>query len=386
MKLPVGMFTLLNNDGSTLTHNVRCYETYQQMIDDVDSKYTYAIVLSDNRVYHKSNTGWDLGFANIGEKDEDCTAFDVYANDTDIPAGSNEIGINVWNDENLTIKTKITANMTYKCNVRSQYLPEDQDVIVDFGDGTICEFKNGTNDPSIEEIGEGGCWYRIAHTYNEPGIYRIKIFGKKYYALSYAACGNGAASCTKYNLVCRVFDFDLPIASHLTNLSSFLVQATRLLKISIPDYKNHNFVVNIYNMMQSCINVRSVTGVGKNIPVIHAEACGGVFNNCNAMVETDFVIPSNIQNMGSLFKDCPDLSMDILDLFPKSGFSAKYITVGNAFKNAKSLTLNEEDVETLGAYLWNNKDVTFSGTSTCFTGCDENLLKYIPTSWGGTKE
>ena len=34
--------------------------------------------------------------------------------------------------------------------------------------------------------------------------------------------------------------------------------------------------------------------------------------------------------------------------------------------------------------LWNNKQVTWTGTSTCFDQCSDEIRSQVPVSWGGT--
>jgi hypothetical protein len=34
--------------------------------------------------------------------------------------------------------------------------------------------------------------------------------------------------------------------------------------------------------------------------------------------------------------------------------------------------------------LWNNRNVIWTNTDTCFTGCSDEIRAQVPISWGGT--
>jgi hypothetical protein len=62
-----------------------------------------------------------------------------------------------------------------------------------------------------------------------------------------------------YNLTSRIFDVDLPIASHITNFSSMCYGATRLLTVKIPH--STKYIVDGYNfssLFQFCENLTTI--------------------------------------------------------------------------------------------------------------------------------
>jgi hypothetical protein len=79
---------------------------------------------------------------------EDYTAFEVFAHDYDIAAGTlisdTELSSCIKHSELLTesIAVSLPAQMTHRFVVRSDYLPEEQNVIVDWGDGTLVKLSD----------------------------------------------------------------------------------------------------------------------------------------------------------------------------------------------------------------------------------------------------
>lgn len=66
----------------------------------------------------------------------DYSAFEVYANSAEIPAGTEHAELG-------SITVAIPALMTEKFAVRSNYKQEDSDVVVDWGDGTTSSISKG---------------------------------------------------------------------------------------------------------------------------------------------------------------------------------------------------------------------------------------------------
>ena len=95
--------------------------------------------------------------------------------------------------------------------------------------------------------------------------------------------GNGAVSFRheKYvnggnNLICRIFDSDLRLASHIANLASTCAGAMRLLKIHFREYYR---ILNFNSCFYKCKNLISATGFGLIINNDNGYA-GGLFEQC----------------------------------------------------------------------------------------------------------
>lgn len=299
---------------------------------------------------------------------------------------------------------KIAANYTHSFIIRTECTdPSESNIIVDWGDG-VQSVLSGEADPSVQKFEDG--YFYLAHTYNlaegEGGRFIVKIYGDTYYGLQYNQSAN--------NLICRIFDEDLPIASNVYNLASFCVGAKYLTRVNLARCAALRNIKNLYNIFQSCINLQILDGP-LYAPVVKPNApprCNTTRNLQRCM----WAIPADCNDIGSIFKDNYNLKMNILDLLPLKGFTQSSINVNSLFMNDKSLHLGytqeeydaevakaqageentladmestiQENANKLGALLWNNGNITWKNTSTCFQGCSDMICKYVPTSWGGT--
>lgn len=281
---------------------------------------------------------------------------------------------------------------TEKFILRTTTLQENQDIIVDWGDGTFSNVKNG----DFESVSSSGFDYTMSHTYTQPiefdkdvldsnttnkyrktKRYIIKIYGKQYYGFRYT-------NIEPYNLMCRCLDWDLPVATHFTNLSSFCYGAKGLQAVSVPEYTTYlKNAINFSSMFDgpipnNCSNLISVTGFGKNDNDINY-ACNFMFNNCTNLIECDFILPNlNTGSMANIFNNCSSLNVDINSLIPKQGFLHKEINVENLF-NSTAISGNVP-----ANLLWNDSNITWKNTSNTFSNCSDEIRAQVPVSWGGT--
>ena len=282
---------------------------------------------------------------------------------------------------------------TEKFILRTTTLQENQDIIVDWGDGTFSNVKNG----DFESVSSSGFDYTMSHTYTQPTEfdkeildlsnttikyrktkrYIIKIYGKQYYGFKYTYI-------EPYNLMCRCLDWDLPIASHFTNLASFCYGAKGLQVVAVPEYTTYlKNVINFSSMFDgsppnNCSNLISVTGFGKNDNDINY-ACNYMFNDCHNLSVCDFILPNlNTGSMSNIFNNCSSLIVDINSLIPKQGFLHKEINVEKLFNStAISGTVPAN-------LLWNDSNITWKNTSNTFSNCSNEIRAQVPVSWGGT--
>ena len=357
-----GIFVYTNPDGTTESSKVKQYQTYDEMVSDTHPG-KYGIVLSSNTVYHRSNNEWIVGFPNVS-KGDDYTAFEVYPNDTIIPVGESEIlgGF---------VTEAIPVQMTHRMYIRSFHAPTEQDVVVDWGDGTTATLNQFILGENVSDS-TGEYRYTLEHTYTESKKYIVKIYGRRYWAIlpdksNVATCG--------YNLMSRVFDTDLPIASHLYNLSSFCYGAIRLLNVDV--LKGNFNSLNVQNMSYTfcqCRNMLSASGFYYN-DNINAE--GNVFENCWALQYTDYQLHST-GGKPLCFHRCKKLAVPIENLLPRS-FNDKSVNMDRCFNECGFLT------GTIPANkLWEDTDVVFTNTSQCFRKTPVDLKAQAPVSWGGT--
>lgn len=342
-------------DGGTIVDKIKSYDNYEEMVNDSNSG-KYGICKDTNTVWHKTDNGWVVGFANI-ERDDDYTAFEVFAHDYVIPVGEcEELG--------GYVNSKVPASMTHSFIIRSNFNQTDIDVVIDWGDGTIKKLSDITPSSNYR--------YTVSHTYNVNGKYIVKVFGKKYFAFLHGTTGT--------NILCRIFDYDLPVASHLTNFSSFARATNHLLHVDVS--RCENFTKNFSNialLFATCQNLISAKGFNvirnkRNI------SYGQVFYNNHALKETDFLFSHNLGGIAGTFYKCMNLEFDVASVFTYfNQDNYQTIDCNNLFSNCSKMhgiiPANK---------LWNNKKINWTNTIDVFTGCSEEIRAQAPVSWGGT--
>lgn len=155
----------------------------------------------------------------------DCTAFEVYPHENILSGESTEL--------NGTITNEIPASMTHKFFIKSYSNAENNDIIIDWGDSSTSTIANNEFDSVTESY-----IYEVSHTYVSTGKYIVKIYGKDYYGLAgaetYSTVDETTGLPTEYNnLICRIFDEDLPVASNLIDFSDFCNHALMLLNVDM---------------------------------------------------------------------------------------------------------------------------------------------------------
>lgn len=254
----------------------------------------------------------------------------------------------------------VPANATCKLRMYSyKKNREDCDVVIDWGDGTTTRVAD-TADTSVT-FTDYSKSYRDVHKYSNIMIphtyadkdcgkkYIVKIYGKDYFMLR----GNNAEA---NNIISRMLDRDLPIASCVTNLSSFCRNSLRLLQVNVPKGYLLRSGINITYLFAGCTNLR----FGLN------EYCvfGMPENNCY------------------MFNNCVNLECDIsnFDYIFRAGSVINNFSY--IFTNCKKLfgTIDPK-------VYWDNPSTLYAGkliTYDCFLGCSAAIRNQAPKAWGGT--
>ena len=281
------------------------------------------------------------------------------------------------NDEerqNAIIDYNIEISMMHEFTIRSEQLPDMIDVIIDWGDGNISKCSSdyiGTDNQIGGILGgsRGDYRYKMQHEYKEEGIYTVKIYGKNYFAIIPNKLHN--------NITCSIFREDLPVASHLSNFSSFSYGARMLLYVNLFNCGFNNQVLNAANLFYYCLNLKKAVGFNSYTNMKH---CGGIFGHCYALKYTDFKFPSFslLGDYRESFYKCWALSTNIEDHFPTIGFVGnKPISILSAFYECKSLQGTPPANK-----LWNDKRNSFENTNDCFSLCSDEIRDQVPESWG----
>lgn len=294
---------------------------------------------------------------------QDYTAFQVFAHNYNIPVGECEELSGLVNYEMLP------AQMSHCFTLRSAFVQADQNIIIDWGDGNTEEVKD------IEPTGSAGDYrYKCLHTYSNTGKYIIKIYGNTYFALIQ---GNGPDP----NIICRIFDKDLPIASHIKNFSSFARSSKHLLNVNVSKCKNFNKnYINISMLFYDCTNLVSATGfsIENKINIAYSN----ILANCYSLETTNFVFIPTSYGINGTFNKCYKLVADIYQLFylyqASTGSSVSLDSVFSKCKNLYGVIPANK--------LWNNKNITWTNTENCFAECSKQIIAQAPVSWGGTNQ
>jgi hypothetical protein len=306
----------------------------------------------------------------------DYSAFEVFAHDYDIPVGEcEELG--------GYVNIAIPACMTHKFTIRIEGDITTNDVIVDWGDGTTSVVANNEYADIVEYNNE---WKSIdllmSHTYNENGKYIIKILGKDYYTFRHYIIyfidpDTGVKyklDDGKHNILCRVLENDLPIASHLNTCASMFRGSKHLLHVCINSTSNFLKSTIITAAFAQCSNLISCNGLS-DLPLNCG--IGPIFINCEKLEDTDIVIPPFVSNISEAFKNCHKLpiNMDKLFIHPIYPFLTNCTLT---FRNCKLLTGTVKP-----EFFWNNNFSRNISHSETFLGCLALDLTKVPTSWGG---
>ena len=314
-------------------------------------------------VYFYINDEWKK----LTDTIKDYTAFEVYANDSVISPGEHEVlG---------TITVEIPVQMTETFALRTTTPEADSDVVVDWGDGTIQKVKDGEHGGYTGPDDEGRYIAKMTHTYGTAGKYTVKVYGHDYFCLSHAPNHVSDAS----NMQCRILADDLPIASHLTNLTAFAYGTLKLVTVQCASYKYLHRTTNHAQMFTNDKNLLSVTGFEDMVMI--SRGAEGCFQFCENMHTCDFngvLCSNNPRAMYAMYQNCYALAINIGTFFPTK-FVSRALNFTNTFTHMHAMT------GTVNAkQLWGDPTIDWQGYSNCFYGCPEEIRAQVPTAWGGT--
>lgn len=310
----------------------------------------------------------------------DCTAFEVFAHDYDIQVGEcEELGGYVNNT--------IQASTEQRFQIRSTTLVDSvSDVIIDWGDGKSSTISKGEYISRADQTEDKEVTYTVGHTYEQNGKYIVKIFGKDYFSFRSVHISTGVVieendPALKYNLVSRVMDVDLPIASHVTNLANAFGVSPRLLNVHIPSYAKTDSFKNLGGVFRFCTNLLTATNFKRQFQ--YAENVEMFFFGCSSMTTCDFTLPAILSRgkMRSIFWGCKSLKMKVANIFLEGDvFQGGNMDVLRLFYGCS----DQLDLTGCDKYLWNNKKVTYVNTPYVFRECPDSIRSQVPVLWGGT--
>lgn len=357
-------------------HKIKTDEDFNKSIVPEGSVLQF-VSTNDNgdpviRIKKADNTFTDI--SGSATTSSDYTAFEVYPTSTDFAAGEYTQGA-------YTNAYPIMAKDTHTFSIRSEQLPEQQNVCIDWGDGTVDCLKDYPEEQITGE--EGNRYYRYVHKYTEVDKkYIVKIYGNSYFAI--AADNDANVYNVQSNIISRIFDIDLPVASHLTNFSNICRGARRLIDMNVFNCRMRKQAANISNLFAGCVNLKRCIGWGWLDNIISAQH---TFNECVSLIKTDFIIPrfpAEPELLKGLFYSCRALNCSVYSLLPRSGFGVKVLDMYNLFNTCTALTTT--DMDKVADLLWNDTTIKWGDASTCFANCSDAIRALVPVAWGGTAQ
>jgi hypothetical protein len=351
-------------------------------IDAENNKFTVKL---NNEKFITFNSGSDLP-ADFNPLDwTDCTAWEVYPT-------SEVLEANTYTQNDFTNKAAIPANNIEEFKVSIITTVENSDVVIDWGDGnkSVIAKNEYINVGSANARGERDVTVKHEYTVSDTK-YIIRVFGRGYCKIVHYS---------NNNLMCRVFEADLPIASHFKNLWQFAHGAKRLLSVTVGQMHPIVFATNLGGLFQNCTNLQKATGFER---MYNLWGVGSMFNGCINLKTTDFKFSPDVYQADNAFLNCLVLERDINDFFQSLNgsvlaFKNSYVDLAGAFANCQFLYGTISDA--VKNILWNNSkakiNTSSSATPTTLTftnvGLHQNnsvnesynLLNQIPVSWGGT--
>lgn len=261
---------------------------------------------------------------------EAVTKFEVMPTDRLIPAG--HIDEQTKLPYLVTVKPQMRAVVSLRSNVEQA----KSDLVIQWGDGTSTTVASSkppkTATPAsdcvsytlYEEGNPPEYWVDVYHTYKKPGRYIVEIHGTKYFALG----NNGAES-----LMSRVFDKDLPIAQHVTNICSWAAGAPRLQAVDIPKDYALPEVDNATSLFRGNVNLLYATGLRKRFK---GSRVFRMFHGCCNLLRTDLKFTPEMTNISDTFNGCEKLFLNVRSTMPKKFFNGD-VNMTGCFTGCKAL-------------------------------------------------
>jgi hypothetical protein len=237
--------------------------------------------VSQDVVYGKwwrENTAYSIGsYVLVKNQEKIYTCIKAMANTESIEPGVTQGWEEYWVEGNedfdgyyykytKAVPSNNTINTFFYVHSKTR---EECDIVIDWGDGTVSRVAD-LDDNSVKSFGSytdsHGTSYMygyltMTHTYTdcvsriennklvESKKYIVKVYGKDYFMIRF---GNIETN----NIVSRICDNDLPIASNVTNISSAAAKSLRLLYLNVPYQYSFKNVTNYSGLVGYCDNLR----------------------------------------------------------------------------------------------------------------------------------
>lgn len=283
------------------------------------------------------------------------------------------------------------------------------DISVDWGDGTIsplaacckplpdlsayrsdCQFATQSiRQPSSKKE---EYTYLVWHKYDDKDLNKehiVKILGDDWFGVSLDYEDLIKAGCSKYCLVSRFLDKDLPMKNTIETLAYFCSGSYRLTSINVPGNMDLTAVNHLFRAFSYCKNLKTVKGLSEAFKIL--KDSNYMFAESNNLKVCDLKLPSLFTDdiksnaFAGVFSNCVNLEGYIEDFLPSTTVNLSGISVSGIFYNCKNLQV--VDINKVAKVFWNAPDeMKPNSYSAVFKTCNDAVRAYIPTTWGGELE
>ena len=289
--------------------------------------------------------------------------------------------------------------------LKSETKPEDQNVIINWGDGTKTNLRAAIDENNTEGVtctnDDGGYIYTCRHNYvssliNDNGdpieskYFMIEIIGNKFSILT---------SNETENIISNIFGDNMQFYLNCIDVEGLCKGSKKLLYVSCSDYNNAiTSIRNAKSLFENCTNLQYAIGfyelTGINTMLSMERMFAGCKNmlNCDCRIAKSIATDENNSGNAAVYLNCENMSSRLRALLPTNGFDSRYVSLSETFKNCKNIYVvdktNEElgefnDIEHINNILFKDNSKIFINISETFSGCDllNSINGFVPDSW-----
>lgn len=284
--------------------------------------------------------------------------------------------------------------------LKSETKPEEQNVIIVWGDGAKTNLRAAIDEDNAEGVtcinDEDGYVYTCRHDYArslvddngdqiESKYFMIEIVGNKFSILTSG----------EDNIISNIFGDNMQFYLNCIDVEGLCKGSKKLLYISCADYNSAiTSIRNTKSMFEDCTNLQYAIGFYELTGINTMLSMGHMFARCKNMLNCDCRIAKSVASKDdngntAVYLDCKNMSSRLRALLPTNGFDQPYVKLDSTFKNCKNIYISDKvetgeksDKEIINIILFNDTSKTFEHNET-FSGCDliNSIDGFIPDDW-----
>ena len=300
---------------------------------------------------------------------------------------------------------EVPAGTVQTIILKSETKPEEQNVIINWGDGAKTNLRAAINEDNTDGVtcinDEGGYVYTCRHDYArslvddngdqiESKYFMIEIIGNKFSILT---------SKEDENIISNIFGDNMQFYLNCIDIEGLCKGSKKLLYISCADYNSViTSIRNSKSLFENCTNLQYAIGfyelTGLNTMLSMERMFAGCINmlNCDCRIAKSIATDENNSGNAAVYLNCENMSSRLRALLPTNGFDSRYVSLSETFKNCKNIYVVDKTNEELGEYndiehinniLFKDNSKIFINTSETFLGCDliNSIDGFVPDNW-----